>query len=603
MHTSVTGGAAAVAFLVLSLTGLGAAQQPYLNLDFETATRGQLWVWTIVSPSGYNYAADPLVFWSGSQSLRMECAAANTGSSAFVDQYLPVTAVRGKHIRLAGYIKTSGMSRGYAGYWLRVDGASGLLSYNNMYGIGPSGTTDWQEYSFELDVSPDAVDVVVGAQQSGDGTAWFDNINITIDGVPYVDAAAPNTGEPTAEQLNWVAQTANPFYSPNPADEVGDLWPIGDMVGDAHIVGLGEGTHGTSEFFQMKHRLLEYLAEYKGFTIFAMEANMPEAELINRYVLTGQGDPVAVLPRLEGWPWDTQEVLDMIEWIRQYNAAGYGPIVFAGFDMQNWQTAIPAVQTFVSQAEPDYLGTVQDVYVQAARIYSGSAAAKSANTAQQVVDAAHAIWRHLSDNRSQYVDAGFSAYEVDWAIQDAAIVEQATQIGIYATRSQTEPVQYRDRMMAGNLEWILNQHPGARAVLWAHDGHVAKTPGWMGGYIAANHGADYVVFGQIFHAGSYNAQSADATAVSIRAWPATTSFPGTVEYVFHSTGMPWFILDLRKATPGDPGSGWLLGYVQYRALGAGVADGFFVSNRLAQDYDALIFFDRSTPSHLLPPYR
>lgn len=604
MHSSITGRAAAVAFLTLSLAALGAAQQPYFNLDFETATAGRIWVWATYGAPAYQWSPDVAVFCSGKQSLRVDTTGVTGPTYATVMQYFPVDALRGKHLHLSGYIRTAGMTRGFAGYWLRVDGPDGkTLGFNNMYGIGPSGTTDWQQYSFDLDVSSGAIDVAFGALQTGDGTAWFDGLTFTIDGVPYKDAPAPNTAEPTAEQLNWLAQAANPFYSPNPAGDLGDLWPVGDMVGDAHIVGLGEGTHGTSEFFQMKHRLLEYLAQNKGFTIFAMEANMPEAELINQYVLTGQGNPATILPRLEGWPWDTQEVLDMIEWIRQYNAAGHGPIVFAGFDMQSWQTAIPAVQTFVSKAEPDYLGTVQDVYAQAARIYSGSAAAKAAETAQQVVDAAHAIWQHLSDSRSQYVDAGVSAYDVDWAIQDAAIVEQATQIGIYATRSQAESVQYRDRMMAANLEWILNQHPSARAVLWAHDGHVAKSPGWMGGYIAANHGADYVVFGQIFHQGSYNAQTVGTTPVSIQASPATTSFPGTVEYVFHSTGMPWFILDLRKATPGDPGSGWLLGTVQYRTIGAAVADGFFISNRLAQDYDALIFFDQSTPSHLLPPFK
>jgi hypothetical protein len=31
------------------------------------------------------------------------------------------------------------------------------------------------------------------------------------------------------------------------------------------------------EFFQMKHRMLEYLASELGFTIFSIEANMPEA--------------------------------------------------------------------------------------------------------------------------------------------------------------------------------------------------------------------------------------------------------------------------------------------------------------------------------------
>ena len=42
--------------------------------------------------------------------------------------------------------------------------------------------------------------------------------------------------------------------------------PLKDLIGDAHIVGLGEATHGTSEFFHMKHRIIDFLAQHPGST-------------------------------------------------------------------------------------------------------------------------------------------------------------------------------------------------------------------------------------------------------------------------------------------------------------------------------------------------
>ena len=78
------------------------------------------------------------------------------------------------------------------------------------------------------------------------------------------------------------------------------------------------------------------------------------------------------------------------------------------------------------------------------------------------------------------------------------------------------------------------------------------------------------------------------------------SFPGTVEYVLHSTGMPKFILDMRQASPNDPGSSWLFGTTQYRYIGALKQDGFLYTNQLTTDYDVLIFFDQTSPSVLLP---
>ena len=45
----------------------------------------------------------------------------------------------------------------------------------------------------------------------------------------------------------------------------------------------------------MKHRLLEYLVEKKGFTVFAIEGNWPEAETADRYMEGGEGEAVAAL--------------------------------------------------------------------------------------------------------------------------------------------------------------------------------------------------------------------------------------------------------------------------------------------------------------------
>ena len=422
MYSSRARRASAVVISMLSLATLGVADQHFFNFDFEVATRGQPWSWSVSGNTGYDLAVDNTVAFSGNQSLRIRNTGASSPAFASAIQSFPLDAIFGsqvrlapgrhkrpvetegtdatgsRHIHFAGYIKTSGMTRGWAGYWMRIDGPDNtVLGFNNMYDIGPSGTTDWNQYSFDLDVSPDAVDIYFGALQSGDGTAWFDKVTVDIDGIRYIDGPAPYVGEPTAEQLNWLQQAVHPFSSPNPAGDLSDLSPVSNIVGDAHIVGLGEGTHGTSEFFQMKHRLLEYLAQNKGFTIFAMEANMPEADRVNQYVLTGQGDPAKLLQGLYFWTWNTQEVLDMIRWIRQYNAAGNGPILFTGFDMQYPQVAIPNVESFVAQAEPAYLATVQGVYSQAARIGQSyqNYVSQSAADVQPVVDGCHAIWQHL----------------------------------------------------------------------------------------------------------------------------------------------------------------------------------------------------------------
>jgi erythromycin esterase len=465
-----------------------------------------------------------------------------------------------------------------------------MISIDNGPSGGVRGTNDWQSFTIDRDVSPNAAAIVFGVLQFGNGTAWFDNLSISVDGAPYVQGPAPNIGEPTSAQLDWVRKTANPFWTQDPTVTPDDLWPVGGMVGNAHIAGLGEGTHGSSEFFRMKHRLLEYLSANKGFTIFAIEANLPEAYRVNDYVLNGIGDPRKLLQGMYFWTWNTQEVLDMINWMRAYNQSGKGQIQFTGFDMQTGAVAMQNVRDFVTSADPGYLSTANGAFALATAVETNymNGVSQPNSTVQAATDAVHAVRQYLTDHRSGYM-ANNTASAVDWAIQNATIAEQAAYLPIGGSL-------YRDQCMASNIDWILQQNAGAKVVLWAHDYHVSRTAGAMGSYLAANHGSDYVVIGQVFHAGRYNAINNGR----LMANDATVSFPGTVEYVLHSAGMPHFILDMRQASPADPGSSWLFGATQYRTVGAVANDGFFFTSQLITDYDVLVFFDQTNPSVLLP---
>jgi erythromycin esterase len=89
-----------------------------------------------------------------------------------------------------------------------------------------------------------------------------------------------------AAVAEWVRSTAIRLQTVEAGHGFADLQPLKRVVGNARIVSLGEATHGTREFFQLKHRLLEFLATEMGFTIFSIEANLPEAYRLNDYVLT-----------------------------------------------------------------------------------------------------------------------------------------------------------------------------------------------------------------------------------------------------------------------------------------------------------------------------
>jgi erythromycin esterase len=127
-----------------------------------------------------------------------------------------------------------------------------------------------------------------------------------------------------------------------------DLAGVDRLIGNARIVALGEASHGTAEFFQMKHRLLEYLVEKKGFTVFAIEGNWPEAQVADRFIKTGDGDARTALAAMYFWTWQTEEVSALLHWMRHYNATrGERPFLsFTGFDMQYPNVAMKSVVEF-----------------------------------------------------------------------------------------------------------------------------------------------------------------------------------------------------------------------------------------------------------------
>ena len=183
-------------------------------------------------------------------------------------------------------------------------------------------------------------------------------------GVVVVALLACGVTRPAADRLpiEWLRKSARPFATCEPGGTDRDLASLRAIVGDARIVALGEVSSGTHEFFQMKRRIIEYLATHMGFTLFAIEESMPAAHRVNEYILTGRGDPKDVLAGTARHR-KTQEFLDFVEWMREFNQSGRGRLQFLGFDMlARTDSAAAVVTRFVARSEPAYLDSVTNAY-------------------------------------------------------------------------------------------------------------------------------------------------------------------------------------------------------------------------------------------------
>jgi erythromycin esterase len=397
---------------------------------------------------------------------------------------------------------------------------------------------------------------------------------------------------------HWLADHAIPLRTVEAGHGFEDMQPLKEIVGDARLVALGEATHGTREFFQLKHRMLEFLVSEMGFTVFAIEATMPEAFDINEYVLTGEGDPAKALTGLYFWTWNTEEVLAMIEWMREYNAdpRHSRKVKFYGFDMQSAPRAIKVTLDYLRAVDPAEASALEQQLAILANPYTE---AKFVTLPREEREAAASaigrVLRGLDDGRAEYVSR---TDPTAWAIarQHASVVAQYidNMLTIDAPAGQTN---VRDSAMAENILWILDHEgPDAKMVIWAHNMHVSTAPNWMGSHLRKALGQDMVVFSFAFNQGSFQAvETPFGFSSGIRPFTVEPAPEGSLDAVLAAAGLITAAIDLRRLPTEGPVTEWWSVPRQTRSIGCCYAEqsasNYLASQIVNQLYDGLLFVE------------
>jgi hypothetical protein len=169
-------------------------------------TIGELpgWWHAGTNPAGYLIGIDRAVKHGGRASARLKANGASPRGFGSLMQVSSAADYRGKRVRMSAWVKCENVVR-RSGLWLRIDGPSGdpskPLASDAMQGRGIVGTRDWQRYEIVLAVAPDAVNIAFGADLSGSGILWLDDVQLEElgDGAP---AAGPHSGGPGPRPKN-----------------------------------------------------------------------------------------------------------------------------------------------------------------------------------------------------------------------------------------------------------------------------------------------------------------------------------------------------------------------------------------------------------------
>jgi erythromycin esterase len=404
----------------------------------------------------------------------------------------------------------------------------------------------------------------------------------------------------------WINRHAVPLPRTDAGGAIDDLDPLRRLVADAQVVGLGESAHGTHEQFTLKHRAARLLTERVGFRTLAWEENWGSGVAIDRYVVGGEADPGSLVAAMSS-VWRSEEMLELVRWMRTYNLASDDKLRFLGTDLtQLRQLLFDELVQYVSDLAPQRLQELAS-HLDPLRLRG---------TPEE-----HIGWYLQQPDKQLYIDHARAVYELVLGLapgpsqidREHAVQHARTIVGFYEYYA-TQMLDTRDRFMADTLTWW-QRRTGHRVAYWAANVHTAASPQVTyslpplvpptvavvaGSHLRQRYGGRYVSIGTVFHAGGV-LTGWETGSPSVFQVP-----PPSASMVDHSLGQaryPDYLVDLHAAAP-RPVREWLAGPATMRLIGSAYDADNDAAYAMSVDswisaFDAIMHLNMTTPTRLL----
>ncbi|OTW85573.1 erythromycin esterase family protein [Bacillus thuringiensis] len=400
-----------------------------------------------------------------------------------------------------------------------------------------------------------------------------------------------------------IQSQAHPLKTIEPSKPFEDLKPLKKMIGSAQYVGLGENTHGSSEIFTMKFRLVKYLVTEMGFTNFTIEEDWGNGLKLNEYIQTGKGNPREFLKLL----YPTDEIIAMIEWMKDYNADPFNKkkIQFIGLDLKTMdQSVFNKVIDYVKQHRPDLRAEVEENYKDLSS-FTGSIQ-EYMNLAPEMKAKfkanAEKVAQLLKDEKAQTnKDVGSSEYI--WVKATANAIEKFTTMLL--SNDYPNVIKLHEQYLADHAMWAQETF-GGKTMVWAHNIHMAKGiideklyPYAAGQFLKERLDNNYVTIGSTTTEGNFTLYSEYNPSTGGKI--ATDTIPQNVKSFNYTLGkVPYkmFLLDNRHLK--GHAEKWVRAKRPLLSIGGQLLpDGsLYFDTSLLEQFDIIFHIRKTSPSHI-----
>ncbi len=416
------------------------------------------------------------------------------------------------------------------------------------------------------------------------------------------DSLMPDTMNPVIDDMS---QTVIDHLEPlavSPLDWTDESLIFFDAWKDKQIVGLGEGTHGSTDFFEAKHRIFKYMVEKHGFRIFAIEADFGESIYINEAILASDKTSLRALmtEKMLFWTWKTEEVLALLLWMCDYNEgkAENEKLHYVGVDCK-FNTYHPLlVNQYLNDNSPSLADEASEILAFLLSVSAnGASEIKLSEYMNKLEDLEEFIL--LFEGEKENLISKTSTQEYLMTRRLLELCKQAFEQEWSNFHPDVLPYS-RDPFMAENALWYLEEFfEYEKMIMWQHNYHVGRISsfgpqGSLGTNLSRQLGEAYRSLGFSFAKGAFTAFYQPGTPLSTLRRNSITSAlePNTINSFFYATQEPAFLVatdDLIKDEAWESAFDEGLNMINIGATYNGTASDYYLEIE-AEFWDVFIHF-------------
>lgn len=249
---------------------------------------------------------------------------------------------------------------------------------------------------------------------------------------------------------------------------VTDIMTI-EVPQSVEVVGLGEGSHGVSEYQQMKEEVFQALVQNNGCKTFIIEGDFGGALKVEDYIQGGSGDAGEVVKEIGFQIYRTKEMAELVDWMRSYNenVGEEDKLHFYGMDLQRVDNNKEYLLKVLDQAMPEESSQYRS---ELEGLTDDQVYELKEESLAQYVETIETIMEQMDQNEGEIVrTAGEEAFE--FARECANTLRQCCEV---RRCSAMEYNVVRDQYMFEKVEWFLEHGDGSVLFINGHNGHIAK---------------------------------------------------------------------------------------------------------------------------------